>query len=419
MVKELMLPKLRYNVTGIRRADIGDSRAECHEYSERRQKILGNFLEHTPTIEKLGRMHKRYRHCRGAENCGLHHICEHCWFNRISMPVVHSLCGGPDSYRPTRSKDNLYIVTFSNIKLSSVRDLNDAANRINHGRSMFHHLTSRPVFRKGGIISGGMAYWYPWRVPFHSKLDEKLDRHRMAVSGKYACDPGWGFKVTMLVRTTFRVPNWELRRYILNAMNWVRQFTPEDEKAAKKDYQLYTLMNSQASGVFTPPDDPGKGRYLVRVRRCRTNSEAIVRYSVGGRVHNAPSVKSTRTSFGTKLVRDLRLPLLECDPQEGAWMLACLGLPNKGDRNVKHVIQFGDFFREERPQTTWMKFAGPLRDPGFVQSTYQYCGLDRPPETEAENNRFRRALNKLPKDKLDLLLYAFLKRATCSEYAGE
>lgn len=99
-------------------------------------------------------------------------------------------------------------------------------------------------------------------------------------------------------------------------------------------------------------------------------------------------------------------------------MLACLGLPNKGDRNVKHVIQFGDFFREERPQTTWMKFAGPLRDPGFVQSTYQYCGLDRPPETEAENNRFRRALNKLPKDKLTILLYAFLKRATCSEYAG-
>lgn len=418
MVKDLMLPKLRYDVTGIRRDDFGQSREERQEYAERRQKIFGNFLEHVPAIGKLKARNKRYDSCRGSDGCWLHYICEHCWFNRISMPVVHSLCGGPDSYRPTRSKDNLYVVTFSNIKLSAVRDLNDAANRINHGRWMFHHLTSRPVFRKGGIISGGMAYWYPWRLPFHSKLDAKFDRYRMPISDRAETDPGWGFKVVMLVRTTFRVPNWELREYILYAMNWIRQFTPEEREAAKRNYRLGFEIDAQDTGAFTSPDDQRKGRYLVRVRRCRTNSEAIVRYSVGGRVHNDPSTKSTRTSFDTKLVRDLRLPLLECDPQEGAWMLACLGLPNKGDRTVKHVIQFGDFYREERPQTTWMKFAGPLRDPGFVQSLLQYCGFDRHPETEAENNRFRRVLNKLPKEKLAILLYAFLKRSTCSEYAG-
>lgn len=99
-------------------------------------------------------------------------------------------------------------------------------------------------------------------------------------------------------------------------------------------------------------------------------------------------------------------------------MLACLGLPNKGDRTVKHVIQFGDFFREERPQTTWMKFAGPMRYPEFVHVLLQDCGFDRPPETEAENNRFRRAINRLPKGKLDIVMRAFLTRATCSEYAG-
>lgn len=419
MVKNLFVRKLRYAVTGIKKDDFGQSPEERQEYAKRRNKVLGVFLENMPVLENFRkRKNERYSVCRGPDECGLHHICEHCWFNRISMPVVRSLCGGPDKYRPTRSTDNLYVVTFNNVRVEPVRELVDAHARVKDGRWMFHHLTSRPVFKKGGIISGGTAYWYPWRRPFHSKLDEKFFAHRWQVSGKYEDWPGWGFKVVMLVRTTFRIPQGQLRRYILNAMNWVRTFTPEDRKAAHKDLKLQLTINAQDTGVFTPFEDLRKGRYIVQVRRCG-NAEAIIRYSTGGYLRNEPRTKVTRTSFDTKIVRNLRLPLLECDPREGAWMLGFLGLPEQDARQVRHIIQFGDFLKETRPQTTWMRFSGPMRQPDFLYGMLQHCGLTRAPVTEAENNQFRRALNRLPKEKTKLIVDGFLRFATCSELSGE
>lgn len=419
MVKNLKVPKLRYAVTGIKKNDFGQSLEERQEYANRRNKIFGGFLEHMPALETFRRRSKRYSVCRGPDECGLHHICEHCWFDRISMPVVRSLCGGPDNYRPTRPTDNLYVVTFSNVRNIPVREPGDAFARVKEGRWMFHHLTSRPVFKKGGIISGGMTYWYPWRIPFHSMLDEKLSRHRWVSSGRYEDGPGWGFKVVMLVRTTFRIPSGELRRYILKAMNWVRTFTPEDRKAAHKDLKLQLTINAQDGGVFTPFEDPRQGRYLVQVRRCRTNAEAVVRYSTCGYMYSEPNTKVTRTSFDTKIVRNLRLPLLECDPREGAWMLGFLGLPEKDESQVKHVIQFGDFLKEKRPQTTWMKFSGPVRHHDFLYGLLRHCGFDRAPVTEAENNQFRRALNRMTKEERGGAIYGFLRHATCSEFSGE
>lgn len=418
MVKNLIVPRLRFEVTGTRKHDFGQSMEERQRYANQRNKVFERFLEHMPVLENFRKKSERYCCCRGGDHCDLHHICEHCWFNRISMPVVRSLCGGPDKYRPTRSTDNLYVVTFNNVRVEPVRELVDAHARVKDGRWMFHHLTSRPVFKKGGIISGGMAYWYPWRIPFHSKNDEKLFDHRWANSGRYEDGAGWGFKVVMLVRTTFRIPQGELRRYILNSMNWVRDFTPEERKNAHKDLKLQLTIDSQDTGIFTPFEDLRKGRYIVRVRRCG-NAEAIIRYSTGGYLRNEPRTKVTRTSFDTKIVRNLRLPLLECDPREGAWMLGCLGLPDQGAAKVKHVIQFGDFLKEPRPQTTWMKFSGPVRHHDFLYGLLRHCGFDRAPVTETENNQFRRALNRMTKEELGGVVHGFLRHATCSEFSGE
>ena len=100
-------------------------------------------------------------------------------------------------------------------------------------------------------------------------------------------------------------------------------------------------------------------------------------------------------------------------------MLGCLGLPGEGESKIKHVIQFGDFLKEQRPQTTWMRFSGPMRQPDFLYGMLKHCGFVRAPVTEAENNQFRRALNRFPKEKTRALVDGFLRFATCSEHSGE
>ncbi len=412
---EAQMERLRYRVTGIQK-----SKALSRAFVDGRERRMAELVRHFPDLEKVMPSNgKRYSRCRGGANCRLRMICEGCWHKTIVMPAVEQLF--TSDYKPKRpiEEDNLYVVTFTGLASHSLQTLDGAVRLVRFSQDWFRRLVNMPVFRDGGVIFGGMAYWYPVRFPRHSKFEEHVHKMRFPIETTAIQNRGWAPKVVMLLRLAFRVSASYLREYLAHALGWEREFTPEQ---LKNDLHNARIKHSQDAGNYTPEGEPGNFQCQVRVRRVTSLEDGIIRYGTG-RLSPLTGVTQrnswsqrikTQTSFGTRVFRNLRLPLLDCDPDEAARLLAVLSqLTVRCSK--RQVVPFGDFRKDARPPSDWLRLTGCLRASGVTKCILYMLKLDRPPVTDEELQEFRRRINKLTRRRARLLIKAFLQYGTCSE----
>lgn len=422
----VILDRLRYSVTGARIPDI-----QMHLYSEARQKLLSDLNRVFPKLPEFLPLNvTRYAECLGGKNCGLRFVCEGCWYRSIVWPMVDRLLDENHKPRIPFEEDNLYVVTFTGLASYQTRTFDGALQFVKFSNDWFKRLVSRAVFRKGGVITGGSAYWYPYRFPRHDKFDQHVHDRRFAFSDAMLCHVGWAPKAVMMLRTAFPISARELRRYLVCALGWLRSFTDDE---IKQDPVKKTILGLQSVGNFMPEGEPNHFKCQVKVRRVSALEEGIVRYATGRlmplagvkrrnpynrndseRLNNRNRVRRTPTSYGTRVNRNLRLSLLECDPAEAAPLLAVLcGLSVHRDKSIQS--SFGNFLNKGRPENAWLNLTGPIRRPGMSDNILKLLGLDRAPTTDEELKEFKKRLNRVKRKDANRLSNSFLKYAVCSD----